>query len=91
MNYKVNWSAADGAFAVPDNVADNYIKLASGKAVKVLIYIMRHKTADDENAADIAEKIDKHMSAEDVEDAFSYWEQVGVNLHDGEVIGEIHF
>ena len=40
MNYKVNWSAADGAFAVPDNVADNYIKLASGKAVKVLIYIL---------------------------------------------------
>lgn len=78
MNYKVNWSIADGAFAVPDCVADNYIKLASGKAVKVLIYIMRHKTADDENAADIAEKIDKHMTAEDVEDAFSYWEQVGV-------------
>ena len=78
MNYKVNWSIADGAFAVPDCVADNYIKLASGKAVKVLIYIMRHKTANDENAADIAEKIDKHMTAEDVEDAFSYWEQVGV-------------
>lgn len=78
MNYKVNWSIAEGAFAVPDCVADNYIKLASGKSVKVLIYIMRHKTANDENASDIAEKIDKHMTAEDVEDAFSYWEQVGV-------------
>lgn len=78
MNYKVNWSIADGAFAVPDCVADNYIKLASGKAVKVLIYILRNKTADDENAADIAAKIDRHMTEEDVEDAFSYWEQVGV-------------
>lgn len=86
MNYKVNWSAADGAFAVPDNVADNYIKLASGKAVKVLIYIMRHKTADDDNAADIAERIDKHMSAEDVEDAFSYWEQVGVICRAGNTV-----
>lgn len=78
MNYKVNWSAADGVFAVPDCAVDDYIKLASGKAVKVLLYIMRHKSIQTENAAQIAEELDKRMTAEDVEDALSYWEQVGL-------------
>lgn len=78
MNYKVNWTAADGVFAVPDDVVDNYIQLANGKAVKVLLYIMRHKFVSSENAAEIAANLDKNISVEDVEDAFSYWEQVGV-------------
>lgn len=77
MNYKVNWGCTDGAFAVPDSAVDN-IKLASGKAVKVLFYIMRYKTAATENAAEIASLLDKNMSAEDVEDSLSFWEQVGV-------------
>lgn len=77
MNYKVNWSCSDGAFAVPDSAVDN-IKLASGKATKVLFYIMRYKTAATENAADIAAQLDKNMTAEDVEDSLSFWEQVGV-------------
>ena len=77
MNYKVNWSCSDGAFAVPDSAVDN-IKLASGKAAKVLFYIMRYKTAATENAADIAAQLDKNMTAEDVEDSLSFWEQVGV-------------
>lgn len=77
MNYTVNWSCSDGVFAVPDCAVDN-IKLASGKAVKVLFYIMRYKTAATENAADIALQLDKNMTAEDVEDSLSFWEQVGV-------------
>ena len=78
MNYKINWTIADGAFAVPDCVVDNYIKLASGKAVKVLMYLLRHKTISEENAEAIAASLDKKMSIEDVEDALSYWEQVGI-------------
>ncbi|MBQ8780486.1 MAG: DnaD domain protein [Oscillospiraceae bacterium] len=78
MNYKINWTIAEGAFAVPDCVVDNYIKLASGKAVKVLMYILRHKTISEENTEEIAASLDKKMSAEDIEDALSYWEQVGV-------------
>lgn len=82
MNYKVNWSCSDGAFAVPDSAVDN-IKLASGKAVKVLFYIMRYKTAATENAVDIAAQLDKNMTAEDVEDSLSFWEQVGVICQTG--------
>lgn len=77
MNYKVNWSNSDGAFAVPDNAIDS-IKLASGKNVKVLLYIMKFKNASTENAAEIASLLDKNMTSEDVEDSLSFWEQVGV-------------
>ncbi len=78
MNYVVNGNISDGIFAVPNSVADDYIKLASGKAAKVLIYIMRHGSADTDSAEAIAGALDKRMTAEDVEDAFSYWEQVGI-------------
>lgn len=73
MNLKVNWDG--GVFAVPDCAADG-LKLASGKAVKVLLYIMRYKNDDD-----ITERLG--ISEEDLEDAYSYWEQVGVLYKDG--------
>lgn len=88
MNYKVNWSCSDGVFAVPDSAVDN-IKLASGKAAKVLFYIMRYKTAATENAADIAAQLDKNMTAEDVEDSLSFWEQVGVICPSGTAASSI--
>lgn len=88
MNYKVNWSCSDGAFAVPDSAVDN-IKLASGKAVKVLFYIMRYKTAATENAVDIAAQLDKNMTAEDVEDSLSFWEQVGVICQTGTEVSPV--
>ena len=77
MKYKVNWDSG-GVFAVPDLAAD-CLKLASGKAVKVLLYILKNKTdhIDPEAFADIG------ISAEDAEDAISYWQQVGL-LYTGE-------
>ena len=78
MNYKVNWTIADGAFAVPDCVVDNYIQLASDKAAKVILYIMRHKCISDDNLQEVAAALGKRISADDVEDALSYWEQAGV-------------
>ena len=42
MNYRINWENSDGVFAVPDNVIDS-LKLANGKAVKVLLYILKNK------------------------------------------------
>ena len=70
MDYKINWDCSEGVFAVPDAAAEG-LKLASGKAVKVLIYFMKYR-----KAPDIPEDIG--VSAEDVEDALSYWEQLGV-------------
>lgn len=72
MKYTVNWGG--GVFAVPDIAAD-CLKLASGKAVKLLLYILKNKITDIDFGA-FSEVLD--ISAEDAEDAVSYWQQVGV-------------
>lgn len=74
MKYMVNWGGGDGVFAVPDHAAD-CLKLASGKAVKVLLYILKNKITDIDCEA-FSDALD--VSAEDAEDAVSYWQQVGV-------------
>lgn len=70
MDYKINWDCSEGVFAVPDAAAEG-LKLASGKAVKVLIYFMKYRFAP-QCPEDIG------VTSEDVEDALSYWEQLGV-------------
>ena len=77
MKYKVNWDSG-GVFAVPDLAAD-CLKLASGKAVKVLLYILKNRICNIE--LDAFAEIG--VSAEDAEDAVSYWQQVGL-LYTGE-------
>lgn len=72
MDYKINWD--NGVFAVPDCVADG-LKLASGKAIKVIMYMLRFKT--DEGICEYL-----GISEEDLEDSLSYWEQIGV-IHKG--------
>lgn len=79
MKYMVNWGGGDGVFAVPDFAAD-CLKLASGKAVKVLLYILKNKITEIDCAA-VANALD--VSEEDAEDAVSYWQQVGVLYADG--------
>ena len=74
MKYMVNWGGGDGVFAVPDHAAD-CLKLASGKAVKVLLYILKNKITEIDYA-NLANALD--VSEEDAEDAVSYWQQVGV-------------
>lgn len=76
MKYKTNWDG--GVFAVPDSAAD-CLRLASGKAVKVLLYILKNKISD----ADLNAFADIGVSPDDAEDALSFWQQVGV-LYTGE-------
>ena len=73
MEYKFNWD--NGVFAVPDCVADG-LKLASGKAMKVIMYMLRFKT--DEGICEYL-----GISEEDLEDSLSFWEQIGV-IHKGD-------
>lgn len=70
MGFRINWDCGN-VFAVPDSAVDKGLKLASGKAVKVLMYIMRFKS--DEGICDYL-----GISKEDEEDALSYWEQLGL-------------
>ncbi|MCM1024402.1 MAG: DnaD domain protein [Prevotella sp.] len=78
MNYKINWDGSDGVFAVPDLAAD-CLKLASGKAVKLLLYILKNKNSD-ESLAEMGRAVG--ITEEDAEDAVSYWQQVGVMVSD---------
>lgn len=79
MKYKVNWDG--GVFAVPDIAAD-CLKLASGKAAKILLYYLRYRRMP-EDPDEIG------VTAEDIGDALSYWEQVGVIYKDGEKPADI--
>ena len=78
MRYNVNWGGS-GVFAVPDYAAD-CLKLASGKAVKVLLYILKNKISEIDFSA-VGEAVG--ISSEDAEDAVSYWQQVGVLYTEG--------
>ena len=42
MEFKVNSGIWGSMFGVPDIVADNFLKLASGEQIKVLLYILRN-------------------------------------------------
>lgn len=79
MIYKINWGGTNGVFAVPDSVVDS-IKLANGKAVKVLIYILKNKITDID-FTEVASAVG--VTDEDVEDALSFWKQMGVIYADG--------
>lgn len=72
MKYKINWD--DGVFAVPDEVC-GCLKLASGKALKVLLYMLKYKGIPDD--PDVI-----GVSPDDIEDALSYWEQMGIIIKD---------
>lgn len=70
MNYKFNWNDGN-VFAVPDNVTGSGFKLASGKWVKVLIYMLSKKDLPDDPA-------EIGVSSEDIEEALAYWLEQGI-------------
>jgi DnaD/phage-associated family protein len=75
VNYKLNLGAWNSVFAVPAAVVDNYIKLAGGNNLKILLFVLRN--AGYEFAADeISAKTG--VGADDVKDALLFWEQTGL-------------
>lgn len=75
MSYKINLGGWGSVFAVPSALVDNYIKIASGNAVKVLLFFLRNSDRELDAQA-IAKYID--IKAEDVEDALVFWKQIGL-------------
>lgn len=73
MEYKIKIGKWGSIFAVPTAVVDDYIKLASGQAVKVLLYFLRIGECSSEQAASAL-----GMEEESVADALSFWEQIGL-------------
>lgn len=62
-------------FAVPTDVVDHFLKLASPDAVKVLLYVLRHggtPLAGSEIAAELG------IAEAQVEEAFLFWQQANI-------------
>lgn len=83
MDYKLNMGIWESVFAVPDCVVDKYIKLARGSDLKVLLYII-HNGSKNLSTDKISE--DLEISKDSVEEAFLFWEQIGLISHSGEYI-----
>lgn len=75
MNFQLNLGVWGSVFAVPACVVDNYIKIASGEQLKVLLYLLKNAGVP-LRSADIAAVTG--VSESDAEDALIFWENVGV-------------
>ena len=75
MEFKVNCGIWGAMFGVPSIVADNFLKLASGQQIKVLLFLLRCS-----GKMCSAEEISANtgVSAEEVEDAVLFWQQANV-------------
>lgn len=75
MEYYLNMGIWGHVFAVPSCVVEEYLKLARGSDIKVLLYIL-HNNSNKVDINLIADSTD--LSSETVEEAFLFWEQVGL-------------
>ena len=75
MEFSVNFKSISSSFPVPCDVADKYIKLASGEQLKVLLLVMR-ELSDKIDAAGVADKLG--MDKTSAEDALLFWVRCGL-------------
>ncbi len=79
MDYKINPYAYKNIFAVPAQVVDDNIRLASVIQLKVLMYMLRH--SDEElSSEDIAGALGYDKT--DVDDAMIFWNERGLLVRD---------
>lgn len=75
MEFSLNMKSISSSFPVPCEVADKYIKLASGEQIKVLLLAVR-ELSDKIDVSSIAGKLKTDETA--VEDALLFWVQCGI-------------
>lgn len=75
MEFKVNSGIWGSMFGVPDVVADNFLKLASGDQIKVLLYILRcsGRVCTDEEIS-----MNTGVTVQAAADAVLFWQQANV-------------
>lgn len=74
-NIKIDLGAWNGVFAVPNCVVDEHIKLAGAAQLKVLLYILRHSSAQ-LNTEEIGKVLSMHPA--DVTDSINFWINCGL-------------
>ncbi|MGN0679670.1 MAG: hypothetical protein ACI4JS_08420, partial [Oscillospiraceae bacterium] len=87
MNYSLNIGEWNSVFAVPSSVVDKYIKLASGNALKLLLFLLRH--GGESFTADTLREELNFCEAGELEDAAAFWIQRGVIRLFGEKEGQL--
>jgi DnaD/phage-associated family protein len=75
MDYFINCGIWNSVFAVPNDVVDNYIKLASGASLKVLLYALRNN-GQVLGVSELSKELS--LSEENIEEAFCFWENVNI-------------
>ena len=75
MNFKVNSGIWGTMFGVPGIVADNFLKLATGEQIKVLLYILRNSGS---NCTDEEIAMNTGVSVQEAAEAVMFWQQVNV-------------
>ena len=75
MEFKVNCGIWGAMFGIPVIVADNFLKLATGDQIKVLLYLLRHS-----GRMCSSEEISSNtgVSQEAAEEAVLFWQQANV-------------
>lgn len=79
MNYSIAPSAWSNAFAVPAQVVDQHIKIASGQQLKVFLWLVRH-SAEKFEIEELAKGVG--MSVPEVHDNMQYWVEKGLVAKD---------
>lgn len=81
MGYRINADLWKGVFALPNEIVDSYIKLASESQLKILLCLFRFSgsTPSVEQLAELT----GITNAGDIEDALLYWEERGVISKNG--------
>ncbi len=75
MIYNIDPAIFSSTYAIPTDVADKYLKLATHTQLKVMLYFMRN-ISDGIDAQKISQVLSIHV--DEVEDALLFWAQCGV-------------
>lgn len=75
MDFKANNTIWGTMFGIPCIIADNFLKLASGEQIKVLLYLLRH-SGRNITSEEIASNTG--VSPQQTENAIIFWQQVNV-------------
>lgn len=76
MNYSLNIGAWNSVFAVPSSVVDDYIKIANGNSLKLLLFLLRHSS--ETFTADRLRSELNFSETGELEDAALFWVQRGI-------------
>lgn len=82
MEFKANCGVWGTMFGVPCVVADNFLKLATGEQIKVLLYLLR-ASGRSVSTEEIA--LNTGVTAQQAEEAVLFWQQVNVLSSDNTI------